>query len=273
MAACLVLAASGVAFGQAFSFTANDLMLGFRQTGAPNTLLLDLGNVGTFVDNAYAGGATVTIGNGSLVASVFTSLSSVRWSAAAAYDTSGPGDAPLSTLFISEARNTSPYTTQPAGYTSQSAAQQGQTANSIQTLGLDANSYTTSALGAGPLPTGSSATVAIIPSGSGFDYSSIINPGGNASKAYNNFQSSLATVENRTSSGTSGIIGRVDLFEQLPGSVNHGTDLGFFTLSNNSGVTSLTYTPLAAVPEPSEYAAVSALALAGFALWRRRASK
>jgi hypothetical protein len=80
-------------------------------------------------------------------------------------------------------------------------------------------------------------------------------------------------TSHNTEASTAGISGSgtvsLTLYELLPRSsgTGPGTDLGTFTLSS----TALTFTPFAAIPEPSTYAAILGAVAIGFVVIRRRA--
>ncbi len=99
------------------------------------------------------------------------------------------------------------------------------------------------------------------PDGSGFDSSQTAGYYLLTSGAWANFSVGAIPVV-----GTSNTL---NLYSLLPGTLGHGsaTDLGFFTLTDTSGVFSLSFT---VIPEPSTYAAILGALTVGFVLVRRR---
>jgi hypothetical protein len=275
----MAVAGAGSAFGQAFAFSDNDLLLGFNKAGAAATVLFDLGNVTTFVDTT--GTQTITLASGTELLTDFSSnLGNLQFGAFAAYANSAPAGLAVSDLFVSRARSTAANATTFANaqataataYANQAADAQAPTATKINTIGNSAVNYTTVSGNTGANP---GSHVAYVPATTGSGGS---NPEAwttiEASQFGSTFQTGNILTKTPSSFGASPAQhARVDLYLLSAGNAGSATDLGYFDLGFTGGSTAtLTYTALAPIPEPRAYAAVAGLALVGFAMWRRRVS-
>jgi hypothetical protein len=267
-ASIMALAASA-AQAQVFSYdNTRDTLLAFRQSGAGasgNDLIVNLGSIAQF---RTMSGGSFSVATGSLVSSVFNGtagLGNLQWSVSSGIRASSELGLPVQTLFLTRPRTD--INVQTDSWIPRSSGQQGLTAGNIASMGSGAVSFGTG------LPS------AIISNGylSTPDFQSFSpqlrvgsgsNGGGTSGNFRNTFSSSGtsgANVELTTSSnfGVSSPVVRADFFELQP-SASTGTYLGYFEMSGNGNVS---FTP---VPEPSDYAALGAVGLAAFAVWRRK---
>lgn len=252
------LAGATAASAQSFTYHDDDLLVGFRQTGAAQSLLVNVGNVSSLLLQSQLAHHSVVIGNAGALNSTFGSLGGLRFSAAAA-NRFGPAY-PLNTLWIS--RPSPDALTVALPWNRQGAGTLGTTATRISSLGNGgvtvASIDPTDVLADGivRIPSGNNNAVGrwvgSTPSGNG--------PLGNFN---NTFQGNAEQVTPPVFA--SGWV-REDLFQIEPGS-GQSTWVASILLSHDGTMR------FAAVPEPGTYAAMTGAALAAFALWRRRAGR
>ncbi|WP_395749981.1 PEP-CTERM sorting domain-containing protein [Prosthecobacter sp.] len=262
--AITVLALAGLAFAStaanaATTYTAGDLLVGFRQTGAgasTNSLVIDIGQASLYLN--AAGNLNPILGNAGLDADLAAEFGanwytdgSVKWGIIGAIGASAVGSQPADTLFASM-KETSGVNAD--GYGRYDSGTQATPSNGVQNLG---------ATYAGKTITGNVALVQANATantwgnkvGTGFGGGSI-------------FGSTLEGVLSSTS--------KLDLSRSTPDDLQFadgtlkGTIAGTFSLSSTGG---LTFTPnVAAAPEPGR-AAFMALGLGAFVLRRRRSAR
>lgn len=271
-----LLSAAGVALlapslqAQVFSYSDEDVLLTIRPnasynaltTGASSAVVFDLGNASNFY-NATPN-STFAVGSASVVNATFGSLANLSIAAFAANNTGADSNTSFRTVFATRPETTLGVQSTP--WNDQSSGTLANPASRIASLGSQLNGLGASS-GLATLTTttaaGGNSTIGVsrwLGSGS--------SGNGNTGNFNSTWQGSQ-NIENQTGStftGASYI--RSDLYEVVPGSTStQSTYLGYFQF-NADGSASFT-----AVPEPQEYAAVVGLALAGFALWRRRSAK
>ncbi len=233
-------------------------MLGFREVGSTNSVVVDIGPVASFSSpSTYLinAGSTLSAQYGSGWASnanVFFSLASTSASrtsymTSAEYST-GPNAGPAT--IWSRLPNTTSLTLE----------------NKINNFGSEFNSVNAATTTPG--------SPQVEPMSDPNAYANFM-PGGTTDAGHVTPANISWGYFNPTSEGdfdqtTAGV--KLDLIQLTPGS-GPGTDLGVFQLSNNGNT--LTYTPNAVVPEPSSYVAMAvfgALTLLGFRMNKARKS-
>jgi len=230
-------------FNASTPYSDGDLILAFMSAadvGVNGNVLFDLGSASSFTGlaagtysvagfngSATAGQGALGFGTADLTASETVPSANVLWSVMGSETNS------TKQLWLTSSTNSQPR---------QSASTQSTTAGIINGIGF---------AGVGGAN----------PDGSGFDSaqtagSYLLNTG-----AFQNFNVGAIAVV-----GTSNTL---NLYSLLPGTGSGGssTKLGFFTLTDTSGVFSLSFT---AIPEPSTYAAILGALTIGFVLVRRR---
>ncbi len=254
---CLLAAigATGVS-AQSFAYHDQDLLIGFRQSGAPFSLLVDAGNVDTLVQTSLLSHQAIVIGNASALKTTFPNLGTLKFSGEAANRfTAGT---PLNTLWIT--RTPDAITGIATPWTPQGSGTQGLTATRISSLGnggVTAASITpTDVLADGVVRIGSGNNntvgrwVGSTPSGNG--------PLGNFNGQFQgNAETTTAAVFGP------GVTIHEDLFRIVPGSADSEW-VASITLSSDGTLRFM------AVPEPETYATIAGIGLAAFAFLRRR---
>ena len=251
---------SFAALGQSFTYHDTDLLLGFRQTGGANTVLVDLGSASQFYNATR--GSTFDVGNSaSLSVAAGRAFGGVSPLSGLQYSVSGTlrssanatADLPTQTLWISKAAPD--LATQSDPWAQQSSFGLGNTAAKIQTMGNLAVSYSSVNVA------NVDANTLIIPSASGDSYSrwagSGTGGGGSTANFNNTFQGDAEGHTPAVFTGNDSV--RLDLYQITPGS-GDAKNLGYFQL-NGSGHLSFTAT---SVPEPGTWAL---LGLGSVILW------
>ena len=235
------------------SYNAGDFLLGFREVGSANSVVVDIGSItsfnvpSTFTINA---GATLTAQYGSgwqTNPNVYFSLTSTDPLDLTSYVTSPEYTSGL---------NVGPAQIWPRLSTPNSRVFQ----NKINALGSEFTSAYTTTGGEVEKNTDPNAYQNFMPGGT--------TDAGHAGPANIAWAFFNPTSEGNFGQGTNGVA--LDLIQLVPGS-GPGNDLGFFQISANGNT--LTYTP-GAIPEPSSIAAsvLGVLALFGFQLNKARKS-
>lgn len=257
---------AGSAFAQSFAYTPGDVILGFRTSPVSTDIVIDLGSL-TSITSLAPGGTYQ-------VADITTPLS-------IAYgDTTVPSGKILA-IFSATQASTEVYLSNPRSSSSTSSSmpadgtsfKAGSTtsqkvlATAVNQVGLSAKTLS-STPGFGPT---SDSTYVVMPSigANQNGYTSVLKP---TSTSWFGTKLARSVQNNRLLEGTTTSGGlSLDFFHTTSANATlNGAYLGYFTISH-AGIVS--FTPVTAVPEPQEYAAVFGLGLAGFALWRRNSSK
>lgn len=252
-----IVAFATVAFSaQAQTAGLLDLVVGFKQTGAANNVMIDLGSV-----NNYTAPGTYVIGNyASVLSANFTNwdtatgASGVNWGAAATWkDPAG--------LVNTQQWVTKQWTTAAGTLGVANSTPWASLANSQLNTGNTniSKAYT----GLGSYSVGAAETIAATNANS---WSTALTNGAAFAQytaaSFNNLASRLATGETFSASDLYSI-GNSSV---SPGPVSATQFIGTFALFQNGD---LTFT-VAAIPEPSTYAALLGVATLGFAALRRR---
>jgi hypothetical protein len=269
-----LLAIAGLAFAPAAvnaattAYSADDLILGFQQTGNANSLLVDLGQASGFKGGTAVG--TVIAGLGSVLNSTFgagwASDATISWGIVGTPGSLTAGGDSANTLYASTPETT--YGTQASpfadsSYTRLSSATQGGGRAAINTMTNTFAGLTTSVVGtSGNIAAALQASSTI----GGWVAQNAQGAGGSSFGYFNSLEGSLGSGV-----GSSAL----DLFLMQPGSGatlnTPGSYIGSFTLNSNGDVSFATSTPSAA-PEPAR-AAFLGLGLAGLLLRRRRSAR
>ena len=226
-----------------------DLIFGARQGTATNDLVVDVGNADTFgIGAPLAPGTTFTWNLSTDLTTAFSTAwqtpGNVSWSVVGG-DASSATSAPNDTVWAAGPNK--------ASLTKSTQGNQDTLIGTIDNYNTAwvANTSTT-AIANGLFISRTDAS----------SYSTTILANG----APNSFNYSFWGVSNIESDAASGL--GAELYELQPGS-GKGIDLGTFSLNSSTGVLTFT-TSLAAIPEPSTYAAILGAAALGFVLIRRR---
>ncbi|MDB6016011.1 MAG: hypothetical protein JWR19_500, partial [Pedosphaera sp.] len=234
-----LLASAGVALftqaagAQTVAYTHQDLLLGFRETGKANDLVVDLGAATQFYSPASTSPFAVS-GLSSLdITAVFGNFNSVSWAVMGTKRLGDTGSNLNNTMWVTTPRLD--LNTQSSALTQASSFSQQNPSGRIASIGSNFN---------GEPATANSSTATIQATGTGFDYSTFLGAGGNFQGTY---LAANGSVESSTPSdfASGGIkYAYEDLYQLNPGS-GSGTYLGFFALGSDATVT---FSP---VPEPS----------------------
>ena len=268
-----LLAIAGLAFAPAAvnaattAYSADDLILGFQQTGNANSLLVDLGQASGFKAGTSVG--TIISGLGSVLNTTFgsgwASDSTISWGIVGTPGSSSVGTDVAKTLYASSPEST--YGTQStpldATFTRLSSSTQGTGASNIGTMTTTFAGLTASVVGSS-----GNIAAALQPSATTGGWAAQ-NPNGAAGTNFSYFNGLEGTLGSGVASSA------LDLFRMQPGSGatlnTPGTFIGSFTLNSNGDVNFSTSTPSAA-PEPAR-AAFLGLGLAGLLFRRRRSAR
>ncbi len=252
---------------QTFTYSTGDLLAAFRQTGAANDLVVDLGAVTTYENAAPGSSFTVSQVTSSQLSATFSALNSLTFSVIGTQgNAGGVGSDPAYTSYLTDPRlNPGTQTTAPNGYSPATSRSISSAISGIAGIGT-----TTGALVYGPIATYPPSTQSglLIPTSGVYAANSF----GTKFTAVGGLQSLVTApgVENTTPAAfasTAGATAASDLYAYLPGTAGKtATYLGEFTL-NNSG--QLTFTAQA-VPEPGTMALC---ALGGLGLLLARQSR
>jgi hypothetical protein len=236
---------TGATLAAPFLYSPGDLVLAFRQTGAPVDYAVNIGKATNY--NNLPGGTTFTVTNlsGAQLNAAFPSVNELRWSVAAANRPPLDANYPIQTLWIARPRLDN--NVQSAPWLRKSQALQGNTGSQVDGVGYNAG-QASSILPGGPNNT---ATGVHIPVTLNFNISQVIGAAGNYAGNYaGNFQGNVENLTPADFDGDPGNVSRSDLYELLPGSGNPpGRYLGYFELKPNG---TLTYTAASTVlPAPT----------------------
>jgi hypothetical protein len=251
------LAAAFQAQAQSFNYSADDLLLNFRNTALPtaNDLEVNLGSISSF--SSFQG--TEIVASASLIQSVYGTPSSslpIGFSASAA-DASGT----TGTLWLTRADTTPGVApTTPSGQQVFSA--QNLVAARIANIGAGANGGTILASGEATVP---GATTGNSYQAEG-EQSSAVGPAGQGTINFGGDQNIAASKGGNIESIQNGGGPVYEALWEVPVSGTADTYLGYFTF-NPTG--SVEFTGATAVPEPSTYALFAASALPVLAFRRR----
>lgn len=229
------------------TYTAGDLMLGFRQSAGPASqdLVLDIGNFSTYA-NASSPFAVSGLSSAD-VSAVFGSLNNVQWGVVGALGFAGSGGQPGDTLWMGRGRADA--STQSTPWTTGSASAQGTASAKIQSIG---NGYK------GQTSTANSSTAVIQTGSASTSYSTFIASKNNS--GIGNLQDTFqGNVEQTTPSSFSSGFSYEDLYQMNP-NTGGAKFLGYFQLGSDS---SLEFVP---VPEPSTYGLVAGAGLLALCL-------
>ncbi len=249
------------------SYTADDLLMGFRATsgaGATQDYLLDLGQASIYtsatspfvLNTQLAGHGGINIGSigldlNSLFSNGWNTRSDVFWGIAGATGAISPvGSDPIKTLYASVPQN--PFGTLPTPWARGSASAQGAVSSKLQSEGaVYATTGATQNLSTANSPVG------LIQSDSTTSSYAFYESG---TQSYSYFNT--PTIEGNFGGGVS--TAALDLIELQPGG-GPGLDIGTFTIDNGGNIT---FTP---TPEPTSMALLSFGAVfLGMARLRRR---
>ena len=240
---------------QTFNYSDANLLVGFRQTGAANDLLFNLGPVSGFdwQTGSIKPGTTVTVGDATTVNSAFTSLNNLEWASFAGVKTSG-GSYPVSSLFVTAPGSPS------APWLTDFASSQGGTATRINSIGVGGKNYGAAIPTAVPI-----SGAVLVPAGNAQAYDTFVKGAGSAANFQGTFQGNVE-VNTGASFSAGSKPASADLYELKPdGLGNNGVLLGTFQL-NKTG--QMTFT---AVPEPNTFALIGLGGAIALVVNRRRA--
>lgn len=247
IAAGLALCSSLTAVGQAFKYNDTDLLLGLRQAGGANTVLINLGSASQFY-NAKPG-STFDVGNAASIyvagSRAFGGLSGLQYSITGTLRSSANATATTPVQTIWATRESIDLNTASDPWVRQSSFGLGNTAAKIQTMGNLAVSY-----GSVNVANIDAQTI-IIPAADGDSYSRWVGSGTSGNGAVGNFNNTFqGNVEGKTPAAFSDTTtSRLDLYQITPGS-GDASSLGYFKF-NGSGKLTFTSTT---VPEPGTWA-------------------
>lgn len=256
----------------ATTYTANDLILGFRQNDPSNTntLLVNIGSANNFRGTTITTGTIASLGTAitnwyqPVSGSTWFSDPNVTWGIVATIGASNQSVAGVNgvrdfanTLYGTQFEST--YGTQSSTPNDAGSSTQGLVRSDIASMGSAFNGQAQTA--------GINATI----------------QANGATNSWNSFQSSagfggqgfsfFSALEGQFANGTAGNNAALDLF-RFAGNAASGTAsqyLGTFTMDNTGTLSFATTTP-GAVPEPGRFAFLG-LGLGGFLLRRRRAAR
>ena len=260
-----LLASSSEAQNATTNYSPGQLLLGFRQTAGSNSgndLLTNLGNVSVFDSLAatHAGAVIdVTTGNyisggsgasgingiGNLGADL-VSLWGASWATVLDAGSSSWNNGHPSVLWGAIGTNgTTVYVTNSSTtpFTPSSAGSQNGVKSAVDTLGSNSYDFNQST---------ANSNFNIIESGTSGTWQGNMFRVGNNNADFTIYPSSTSPATNQSMEAPQGITMYLD--KEVAGAAN-GTPVGFFTLTNSGG---LTYTVVAAVPEPGTWALLAA---------------
>lgn len=231
----LIALSASAARAATFTSSPQDLMLDFRQVvgGAPGStdLTVDIGQVSTYRNATLPFAVGL---NASDATSTFGNLNNLLWSVAGDVRLStdpNPTGVPLSTLWVTKARDPLDLNTQTSPWVSKSSFSQAGASTKITGIRQ----------GAGNVGTALSSTSATVPDGNAQSYHTIVTDSGNLGGTFQ------GNIENSTGSSFVGAV-RSDLYELQPASGNpNGTYLGYFELTSAGA---MTFVPASFVPVP-----------------------
>ncbi|HWY77992.1 MAG TPA: hypothetical protein VN281_20425 [Verrucomicrobiae bacterium] len=238
---------------QNVTFNPGDLILGFRETGRANDLVIDLGQASLFSSPAHASFNLTGLSIADINA-VFGSINNVSWGVAGVWRLGSPTPPPINTLFTTTTR---PSLSTPSSPLTQASSQSQQNVGAkIESIGDNFS---------GSPATANSSTATIQNASLSYSYNSYLGSGGNFGGTYLAANGSIETTT--PANFSSGGVQYEDLYELQPGS-GPGTLIGTFALGSGG---TMTFT---AAPEPSALTLMGGAA-AGllFLRFRRRASK
>lgn len=228
---CVIALALGVTtglvptLGDSFRFQSTnvppDVLVGLRQTGGAQELVIDLGPVSRFY--AANPGTNIVFDEftSAQLTSTFSGLDNVGFVACAAMRVTGDADRPIQTIWVTRRR--AELATQSAPWNRQSSGALANTATRISSIGSGATTFSTS----NPAGDNNTATAVQLPASNPNGLSSYLGSG--------NFKSTFqGNAENLTPTGFTeggGAI-RSDFYELRPGS-GAGTYLGYFEFKPN----------------------------------------
>lgn len=193
-----------------------DVLVGFRQTGGAQELVVDLGPASRFY--AAIPGTNIVFGEftSAQLAATFSGLDNVGFVACAAMRVTGDADRPIQTIWVTRRR--AELTIQSTPWNRQSSGALANTATRISSIGSGATTFSTS----NPAGDNNTATAVQLPASNPNGLSSYLGTG--------NFKSTFqGNAENLTPTGFTegGSAIRSDFYELRPGS-GAGTYLGYF---------------------------------------------
>jgi hypothetical protein len=222
----------------------DDLILGFKETGATNNLEVDLGSVTNFLSGGtYATGTETTLSQ--LSATDLT----------AQFGTWAGTNQVTFAVAGADGTNNTIWATDKSTTALKQGTSQGTATNAILTVYSGLNNATSTA---------NSATAAAITATGAQSWSKMITTANNFSWSSLNNMATNTTALTGTDGSTSVSL---YLYQLTEGSTSAGTLLGTFKLYDN-GI--LSFTSLSAIPEPSTYAMILGVAALGFVMIRRR---
>jgi PEP-CTERM motif-containing protein len=240
------------------AYNEGDLMLGFRQVGASNDYIIDLGPASTYRDATSSFTLTINGNSGggfgldltSIFGSGWKTDPNVFWGIVGTPGAATVNSDPANTLYGSKPE--SPFGTQATAYTRDTASTQGGVRSDIDTMGGAFGGHTSS----------TNSSIALIQSATASNSWASFNPGGQSFSYFTGMEGNFASGTAQTA---------LDIFRMSPTTSSNlpGSYEGTFTI-NDSGV--LKYNA-SVVPEPSTFAAfgVGMALLAIMARRRRRA--
>ncbi len=213
-----------------FTDQSRDLILTFREAGAPDVLEVDIGQASIYYGAAAGSSIPITAYDPSSQLLNYFNVDGLSWSVGGCVPNAGDsGDSskPPRTLWLSDPRGNPSTKAQP--WTSESSSTQGGTDSHVVAVLANAQTW---ANAAAPDSVTNTTTALVIPAGSGDTASGSLGALGNY---LGTFQ---GDVENTTPQDfdSAGSPSRSDLYELQPGS-GSGTYLGYFELGTDGSMT------------------------------------
>ena len=202
-----------------------DLLLGFRQNGGAQELVVDLGPVSRFYAAAPGSKLTITEFTAAQFTNAFAGLDNIGFAVFGAVRADGDPVRPLQTVWATRKRTGSAVRSDP--WNRVSSFSLANSATRISSIGTGTATFSS----ANPAGRDNTPTAVVLPASNPNGYSTYLGTG----NLKNTFQGSLENVTPQDfASGTEGL--RSDLYEVRPGS-GESTYLGYFELTPAGAMT------------------------------------
>jgi hypothetical protein len=216
-----------------------DLLLGFRQNGGAQELVVDLGPVWRFYAAAPGSKLTITGFTAAQFTNAFAGLDNVGFAVFGAVRTDGDPERPLQTVWATRKRTGPAVRSDP--WNRVSSFSLANSATRISSIGSGTATFSS----ANPAGRDNTPTAVVLPASNPNGYSTYLGTG----NLKNTFQGSLENVTPQNfASGTEGL--RSDLYEVRPGS-GESTYLGYFELTPAGAMTFTAAGGSTPVPPPA----------------------